>query len=163
MNDTLAPLTPPRRSPAIRFFALVVLVLGFYWFVTRHQKSNLPWLRDFDAAVAEARDRNAPILIDFWASWCGPCLSFDARVLSAGSVEDLAARGFVLLRVDLSDDPPKAPDANVAARYGVTGIPALLVVEPDNLAVIARASDADRASAAVFAAFLRRHSKADSP
>lgn len=163
MADTSVSHIQPRRSPAIRSIFLVALVLACYWFVTRPSASNLPWPGDFDTAVAEARDRSTPILIDFWASWCGPCRALDAAVLSAGPVEEVATRAYTLLRVDLSDQPPKPPEAEIAARYGVTELPTLLVVEPEGLTVMTRASGADLASPAAFADFLRRHAKVDSP
>ena len=61
-----------------------------------------------------------PVLIDFWAPWCGPC-----RVI-APVVEELAGTyGGRLKVVKMNvDDNPETP-----ARYGVRGIPNLLFLK----------------------------------
>jgi thioredoxin 1 len=64
---------------------------------------------------AEVLENDKPVLVDFWAPWCGPC-----RVI-APSLEEIADEQSEQLRiVKLNVD-------ETAARYGVMSIPTLIV------------------------------------
>ena len=94
----------------------------------------------FEAAIAGDK----PVLVDFWATWCGPC-----RMI-APAVEQVAAQyegRAVVGKVDVDDEP------ELAQQFGVMSIPTLVVLKGGKVvetAVGARGKDA-------IAAMIDRH------
>ena len=73
---------------------------------------------------AEVLESSEPVLVDFWAPWCGPC-----RIV-APHLEELAGERDDLRIVKLNvDDNP-----NTAARYNVMSIPTLLLFKNGQVA-----------------------------
>jgi thioredoxin 2 len=80
----------------------------------------LPWIVDADAAsFDDAVDSSLPVLVDFWAAWCGPC-----RMLSP-LVEQVARDDAGRVKV-VKLDVDAAPE--IAARFEAQSIPLLLLL-----------------------------------
>ena len=76
---------------------------------------------NFDAEVLKS---NVPVLVDFWAEWCGPC-----RMMNP-IVEELAVSYEGRLKVGKVnvDESP-----NLSAQYGIQGVPSFLVFQKGEL------------------------------
>ncbi|MBY0588742.1 thioredoxin [bacterium] len=72
---------------------------------------------NFSEAVLQSK---VPVLVDFYAAWCGPC-----RLLSP-VLDELAGESggaYEIVKVDVDKEP------ELAARFGVTALPTLLLLE----------------------------------
>ncbi len=75
---------------------------------------------DADNWQSEVIESALPVLVDFWAEWCGPCRAI-APVLDQVSVS--MAGKVKIVKVDIDKLP------QIAAQFGVRSIPTLLVIK----------------------------------
>ena len=91
--------------------------------------------------ASEALQSSVPVLVDFWAPWCGPCR------MQGPIIDALAAEGYNVGKLDVDENP------DIARRYNVMSIPTLIVMKDGKVveqAVGARGK-------ADIAAMLERH------
>ena len=73
---------------------------------------------------ADVLDSEKPVLVDFWAEWCGPCRMVSPILDQIG--EEYADK-ITIVKVNVDNEPA------LAQQYGITGIPALQVFKGGQL------------------------------
>jgi len=78
-----------------------------------------------DSFETDVLKASGPVLVDFWAEWCGPCK------MIAPALEDIANElggRVTIAKINIDDNP------NTPTKYGVRGIPTLMVFKDGNVA-----------------------------
>jgi len=76
---------------------------------------------DFEKEVLKA---DGPVMVDFWAEWCGPCKALSPIV---DEVANEKGDKMKIVKVNIDENP------NAPTKYGVRGIPTLMVFKDGEL------------------------------
>ena len=103
-------------------------------------------LKNLDGQVVSLSDfRGKPVLINFWASWCGPCREEMPYLQQV--YDEWTGKGLVLLAIDIGETPAAInkffvennlsllvlldSDKQVGQEYGITGVPETFLIGRD--------------------------------
>ncbi len=89
-----------------------------------------------DTFDTEVKNSDIPVVVDFWAEWCGPCKQIGPALEELSSEMDGKVK---IAKVDVDQNP------NTAAAMGVRGIPALFIFK-DGQVISNRAGAAPKAA-----------------
>lgn len=76
---------------------------------------------DFEKEVLNSDE---PVMVDFWAEWCGPCKALSPIV---DEVANEVAGKMKVVKVNIDENP------NAPTKYGVRGIPTLMIFKAGEL------------------------------
>jgi len=102
-------------------------------YLRRAATQPVDWYPLGDAALAEARSKNKPLLIDVGAVWCGYCNSMDRESYSQSAVASFINQNFVPVKVDYDAQPElvrRLEQAQALANLPA-GIPLIMIVTPE--------------------------------
>lgn len=93
--------------------------------------AEVVWLSSLSQALAEAKKRDAYILVDLYADWCGWCKQLEKKVFSTPEFA-AKAKSFVLLRVDTDHDED---GAKLQALHEASSLPNTLLLDAKGVRV----------------------------
>lgn len=109
-------------------FGTIALLATAMLGISNAQAADITWRSSLSSAMTEAKKSGKPVLVDFSATWCGPCKQMkqttfkDAKVIAE-------SRKWVMVRVDIDDQE------KVAEKYKITAVPTLLIMSPQGKVV----------------------------
>lgn len=121
-----------------RILAILLLIPAFYYssIIYGHFKKTTPettalssfWIYDPKAGLARAKAQNKPAFVDFFATWCLPCLEMEKTTFSQKELQDYLMTHFVPIKIDCTEETPLCKE--MVDHYSIVGWPTFLILNP---------------------------------
>ncbi|MBI2619483.1 MAG: thioredoxin family protein [Ignavibacteriales bacterium] len=96
-------------------------------FADNLREQSVTWVPYDEEWIIEAKLSGQPVMIDFYADWCIPCLELDRRTFTDAKVI-AASEKFIRLKVDLTHfDSPEAE--SIRKKYDIAGVPTIVFLD----------------------------------
>lgn len=89
---------------------------------------KLDWKPFSEQALADAIKNKQPVLIDFYADWCGACKELEKDTFTDSRIQELSKK-FALLKIDATEDFPGLD--KLKSTYNVRGLPTMVFYDVD--------------------------------
>ncbi len=121
-----------RIFPYLKKAVAVAMVCGgiISLLVAMQQPSGIRWIPYDQSAIASAAEQGKPVMIDFYAEWCAPCVVMEKEIFTDPEVIRLS-QDVIAMRVDLTREKPF--HGELLEKYQVRGIPTLVFLNREGV------------------------------
>jgi thiol:disulfide interchange protein DsbD len=92
-------------------------------------EEHVAWrVNDYEAVMEDAAEQGMPVLIDYYADWCGVCVELDHKVWNQPEVI-AASEQYITLKLDYTRSSPELEE--LRKKYNVGGLPTVLILGPN--------------------------------
>ncbi len=119
------------------FGVLLLCLAGYYGYTTytlfnigdmKTEQTIEGWYTSLTEGMNEAKMKNQPVIIDFWATWCKNCLVMNKTVLPDATVKEKLDK---FVRIKYQAENPDAPEIRKVLDYfEVLGLPTFIILKP---------------------------------